>query len=482
MKFSSFFLFLLLLNCHPTERIQAWPLVHYQEEPQEEESTLEILSPFFYSFTESGSSGHSFRPLYDYREDEDSSDLVFLWPIGRISQGPDRTKIQLIPLYYYSKRIEEDGTIDTDWFVALILWGGSDESEKDPSANQSYFGVFPIYGTIRGILGKDEIYFIGFPCYYSTKDGEYHTENYLWPFFSFGEGGGKEAASFFPFYGYSQKKNSEGQWKYKREYYLWPIFAFQENQLDKKYPVKALTVFPFYGESVSEVSQAYTVLWPFFSVSFDESKKYSEYNLPWPFFKSAKGKDIEEFRLWPFYGEKIRPQNKDYWCAWPLLWWNEQENESFSKDGFWALPFYWSSHRKSKEEPMEEDFYKFWPLFHYASNHQQNLEFQLLSPLWFEDYHPEGFKKLYTPIWSLFSMKSNPEGDSLRVLGPIYYSEDTKNSYQQNTLLYNYEYEKKNGQKTENNAFTFLYGLFGLRHQEDKTYLKLFYLPEFISW
>lgn len=476
-------LLFLLTNCQSVDRIQAWPLVYYHEDPLEERTSLEILSPFFYSFAEKDVSGHAFRPIYDYRETKDSSDLVFLWPIGRISEKPDRTKVQILPLYYYNRRVEDDGTIDKDWFVALIFWGGSEEHPDHPEKNDDYFGVLPFYGTIKGILGKDEIFFVGFPLYYSSKDGAYHTENYLWPFFSFGEGGGKKAASYWPFYGYSQKQNADGAWKYKREYYLWPIFAFQENDLDKKHPLKVFTAFPFYGESVSDVSQAYTVLWPFFSFSFDELNEYSEYNVPWPFLKFAKGKNVEETRIWPFYGKKVRPQNSDGWYAWPLIWWNEQDNESFSKEGFWALPFYWSSHRISKEEDQrQDDFYKLWPLFHYAGDNQENSEFQFLSPLWFEDYNPEGFEKLYTPIWSLFATKSNKDGDSLRVLGPVYYSEETSRYYLQNTLLYNYEYEKQNNQKTENDSFTFLYGLFGLRHQEERTYLKLFWLPEFISW
>lgn len=468
--------------------IQAWPLVHTHEDPVAESSSLEVLSPFFYSFAEKNEkgeveSGHSLRPIYDYRSTEKESELVFLWPIGRVHQSEERRRIQILPLYSYNKKVAEDGTQDTDWFVALILWGGSDKNPKKPEEDDSYFAVFPLYGTIQGILGKDELFFAFFPLYYSSKDGDYETRNYLWPLFSFGSGGGKSAASYLPFYGYSEKKNSEGQWKYHRQFYLWPFVQYQENDLDEKYPSKAIQVFPFYGESVSEVSQAYHVLWPFFTVSFDQTKDYHEYNLPWPFFKRATGKNLDELRIWPLYGYKDRPQNKDAWYLWPLGWWNEQDNETFTKSAYSFLPLYWSTHKTLKEDKRHEDFYKVWPLFHYATDHQKHKDLQILSPLWFQDYRPEGFEKLYSPLWSLFSWKVHPQhGESFRLFGPLYSSEETPSSYEQKTLLYTYSKRTDSEKKPLESSFSLLYGLLGWRSDAQRTHLKLFYLPEFISW
>ena len=183
-----------------------------------------------------------------------------------------------------------------------------------------------------------------------ARDGEYVTRGYMWPFFRFGDGGGKKFRFYCFFYSYYELEG-----KFKRRSYMWPLIHYNEEDMHKKHPRKEFMFFPFYGQTKSDVGLSRTILWPFFSYAYETRLGYKEYNCPWPFFKYRTGADIEELRIWPFYWDyekKITPvgKEKDLVLLWPFFWHQKSDYLTYEKDSYYVLPFYWSHWKKGKEK------------------------------------------------------------------------------------------------------------------------------------
>ena len=62
----------------------------------------------------------------------------YLWPLGRIRHDERQTRNRLFPLFWYTKRYNELGSQETDWyFLFPFFWGGS-----RPDDGENYFAFF----------------------------------------------------------------------------------------------------------------------------------------------------------------------------------------------------------------------------------------------------------------------------------------------------------------------------------------------------
>ena len=463
-----------LIGCSSTEEVDLWPLVFYEHDRDKKETRLDLLT-FLYSYHDTPQqTTHAARPFFvgEFPKDKELLQLLFLWPFGYLRQEPNDTKVWVLPFYYY-RDIErpELGERDFDWFfLPFAAFGGTDTKEG------SYL-YMTVWGNMKGLLGYDEIKATPFPFYVEARDGAYVTRGYLWPFFRFGEGGGRK----FRFYCFMYS-SYDWEGKFQRRSYLWPLIHYNKEGLHKKYPRTDFLFFPFYGQSKSEVALSRTILWPFFSYAYDNSSGYRELNCPWPFYKTRSGAGAEELRLWPFYWtyeKNIDPvgQEKDLIVMWPFFWQLHSDYLTYEKDSLYILPFYWQHWRQGKEKGAGKlERIKVWPLLEYRKDIDGTVRYRGLSPLWFDDYVPYGIEKAWLPLITLFDYSTGPEGKKgFTMLGPMYqYKEDQESLYHR--LLF-FSYKKVHNAHKDRSRFTVLGGLFEYRNEEGQNKLRLFYLP-----
>ena len=475
---TSLFLFLALTGCS-TKEVDIWPIVYYERNEGKKETQLDLMMSLYSYRGTPQESTHAFRPFFvgEFPKDRDLVELMFFWPFIYARLEPNDSKIWVMPFYYYRDIKRPDfGERDFDWFfIPFAAFGGIDTKE----GNYLYLTV---WGNIKGLLGYDEITMTPFPFYVKARDGEYVTRGYLWPFFRFGEGGGKKFSFYCFFYSDYQKEG-----KFRRRSYLWPLVHYNEEDLHKKHPRTEFFFFPFYGQTKSDVALSRTVMWPFFSYAYDTSSGYREYNCPWPFFKYRTGGDTEELRLWPFYWnweKNISPvgKEKDLILLWPFIWYLSSDYLTYEKKSHYFLPFYWSHWRKGKEKGAQETReVKVWPLCLYEKKEDGTVRYRGLSPLWFDDYIPYGIEKAWLPLVTVFDYSSGPQGaKTLSLLGPLYQHKADEESLYHRLLIFSYK--KLQNQHENLRRFSVLGGLFEYRWEEGENKLRFFYLPPFIHW
>ena len=467
----------IFTGCTTVDELDIWPLVYYDKDPEHQTTQLDILSSVYSKTDTLEKTTHAFRPFFvgEFAKNGKESEVLALWPFVRYKQKPDDTLIAIIP-FYYSRDITKQHTKerDYDWFfLPFASFGGADTKE----GGYLYMGF---WGNIKGLLGYDEITGKPFPFYVTARDGEYFSQAYMWPFFRFGDGGGKK----FRFYAflYSYYKNKD---KYERRSFLWPLVHYNKEDLNTKDPRTDFMVFPIYGQSTSKKSLAWMFMWPFFSYS-QHDNGYREYNLPWPFFKYRTGKGIREFRIWPFYWENNQEdatqRHRDVVAMWPFYWSMHSEYPTHTKDSLYIVPFYTQHWSKGKDPQAKEEMkLKVWPFFDYKVAEDGSFRSRILSPLPFEDYVPYGFEKAWLPLFTFFdyNCKSNDE-KTVTFLGPLFTIKKSKNLSYERFLFFSY----KNEQKTsgEQGRFSVLGGLFEYNWLPKKRGLRFFYLPSWPTW
>jgi hypothetical protein len=468
-----------LTGCQSLEELDIWPLAYYEHDPEKQKTRLDLLGPLYsYQDAPEGTS-YAFRPIFvgEFPKDREFSEMLFCWPLGLFRQEPDQTRIWVLPAYYYNDRKRpEMGERDFDWFfLPFFAFGGTDTQEG------SYLELLG-WGNIKGLLGYDEIELRPFPFYVKARDGEYVTRGYLWPFFRFGEGGGKHF-SFYCFLYSSYEK--EG--KFSRRTYLWPFVHYNQEDLHKKHPRTEFEVFPFYGEAVSDISVSRTILWPFFSYANNTKSGYSELNCPWPFYKTRTDKEIKEFRIWPFYWDFTRDmgnlgKEEELVLFWPIYWRSTSDYLTYHKESSYVLPFYWNHAKQGKgKDGKSSQRIKFWPLLGYEKKEDETVRYRAISPLWFEDYLPYGLEKAWVPFWTLFDYSHGPKGgETLSLLGPLYQYKANDEQLYHRFLMFSYK--KVQNKSRDTRRFSVLGGLFEYRWDKGENKLRLLYLPPFISW
>ncbi|NUM32994.1 MAG: hypothetical protein HUU50_00475 [Candidatus Brocadiae bacterium] len=467
---------LFLPACQSIKELDIWPMVYYEKDEKKNETRLDLAASL-YSYQDTPKiTSYAFRPWFvgEFSKEEDLTQLMFAWPFIYARLTPDDKKIWLLPMYYSRDIKRPDfGERDYDWFfLPFITLGGTDTKEG------SYL-YMTLWGNIKGLLMYDEITMTPFPFYVKARDGEYVTKGYLWPLFRFGDGGGKRFRFYCMFYSEYEKEG-----KFRRRSYMWPFVHYNEEDLDKKHPRKEFMFFPLYGQSISDVAVSRSLLWPFFSYAKNEESGYTEYNCPWPFFKTRKDKAVDELRVWPFYWKsetKIAPEGKedDLVLLWPIYWHTQSEYTTYQKESRYVLPFYWSHWRKGKgKDGQESSSVKIWPLCDYEKKEDGTVRYRAISPFWFEDYLPEGFQKAWAPFFTVFDYSKGPEGKkTFSMLGPLYqYKADEESLYHR--FLF-FSYKKTKNPEQDFKRFSVLGGLFEYKEEKGESSLRFFYLPSF---
>ncbi len=454
------------------QSLNLWPLFYSEGNEKSGAKVEEILWPFIYYERGSKGSDYGLRPLFSVRREKKNllHEVQFLWPIGWYKSTPEKKRLRIFPLYYYNKdtpggRSTRRGDLGrpaeekSDYKLLPILFGGHSQDEG------SYFAFFPLGGQLNHWLGRDRIHFFLFPLYADSTKGDYRSWYVLWPIFSLARGKGEGAYRFWPLFGHGYKVG-----EYSKYFILWPIFNFQRSGLKGENPSETLMLLPFYAYQRSPEIRTEAVLWPFFTYTDNKRAEYKKWQFPWPIFSLTRGKGIRGNKFWPIWGYKKKGNSESFYAFWPLYWSWKETSGSFEKREDIVLPIYWHESKTWKQEHKSATYTRFWPLLSYARGKDGRLKLSLLSPLWFRG--GEGFRRNYSPFWTLYQYESDGQGNSRsRFLWRLYRHERTKSS---NSLeiIHLLSYQREGKKKVR---FSLLKGLFEYQRDKSKKTLRLLY-------
>ncbi|AMM41294.1 conserved hypothetical protein, secreted [Candidatus Desulfofervidus auxilii] len=441
-----FLCILVLLPLQASSEISQSPLLNYYV--SEETKSIEAVGPFFSYQKGPEFKTFAFRPFFSYEKTPQGLSWDILYPLIRYRRDNWGKRFQLLPLINQEER--HQGESYKEYFP--VFWGKTKTGEK-------YGGIFPIYGKYKQRFDRDEIKFVLWPFYISSKKADSHTYRFLWPFFSYHKGAGRKGFKFLPLFGYDRK-----QGEFSKYFFLWPIFLYQKTKLNTSEPHTYFSVFPFYISDKSPVSYSYTFLWPFFRVH--HYKEYRHYDFPWPILGWSKGKDYYAFRFLPFYiHEKDKEKESTYWL-YPLYKHQIEQGkkETIVTDFFLVFDRYERRYDKTGNQTLK--LARFWPFYYYkAENNHIKAYFPAILPI----EHP-GFERNIAPILRIYYHERNAQKSYTNWFWGLYTHKKNKERETYHLFpLFNYE------KKEEEKKLSFLAGILQIRSLEQKKYIKIFY-------
>ena len=367
----------------------------------------------------------------------------------------------------YNKEFKKSGFIEKDFrLYPFIFYRDAEDNDLD------HFGVFPFYGNLKSFLGKDEIDFIMFPFYLSSKkDGE-NTQSYLWPVFS-KYSGAHEGGRVFPFYG----KRTRARDNLREKFVFLPFYLerskvfYGEEQYQKLY-------FPFYAESDALGIKNRSYLVPFISFTENKERGNKRWDVPWPLVNVSKG-EVEQTRIFPFYSKSSNDKlnDNDGFVLWPIFKYKKStlfDHASVRKS---FLLFLYKDIEKVSLDDEDRSIAKrvhLWPFFSYERDEQGYTNFHAITL--FEPFvrSNDRLYRNYSSFWRLYEKQTSPTGEEFTsFLWNIYSSRKTvdEHSVEFKPLIPVITYNKKG----ESKKFNLLGGFLGFENRDKEKYLKLLY-------
>jgi len=164
--------------------LSAGPLVHQFKLTLDGGHRTEAVGPFYYEQEiekdDSIAKSWAVPPLFSYtvNKDVDYEWFDFLWKGITYNRYGSEYRVQLLQLLSFSGGQTQSET-NVNRFTLFPIY--FQQRSKIPEKN--YTAVFPIYGTIRDRIFRDEVKFTLFPAYLQTRKKDVVTDNYLFPFF-----------------------------------------------------------------------------------------------------------------------------------------------------------------------------------------------------------------------------------------------------------------------------------------------------------
>ncbi len=338
------------------------------------------------------------RPLFSQVEDpaRDRSVLEYTWPVASSRTVQDETSWRFLFFFGFNHTTNDPGDRYRTWLIPFYFQG------RDASG-ETYRAVFPLGGTIRDFLGRDEVSFFLFPLYSTSALNEISTINFLWPLISktTSETGHIERGRVFPFYGYNRHEG-----KFDKQFILWPLYSDVKYYYDEGHGGGHI-LFPLYGWLNLDTEKTLWLLPPFFR--FTDGEREDIMHAPWPFIQRRVGDGVNKLYIWPVWGRKIVEERDTRFLLWPFFWAESDRRPGEHIERFLAVPFF--SHVKvtSTNETAEvlARRHKFWPLYSYRRDGDASR--LRLVELWPFAEAP-AVERNWAPFWSLYT-RSTKGGD-----------------------------------------------------------------------
>lgn len=440
------------------------PLFLYSEDEEGEGKALDLLGPFFTYRQDPQERDVAFRPFFYWqRETGQYTLLEYLYPLGSYKRTNTEVESNFTLLYSTRRDLTKETPEKKERTFLLAMWGETEEGER-------YGGFFPIYGNLKNRFGRDEINFYLWPIYSNSREGENKTHSFLWPIFSYSGGGGRESFKIWPLAGYDRKEND-----YEKTFFLWPFFDFERRNLYTDDPTQVSMVFPLYVSMASSKQVYRSVIWPFFTYTYDEETRYTQWELPWPFYQRGEGENRSFFHLFPFYRHKQLEGLDAGYILLPIYMFDHEYTDKYDKKINRYLLLSKDQTEIWKDEGKQERRLRIWPLFYYRHKKDGSayLYWPVIIPVDFE-----GFERSWVPLLSLYEYRRTPKGASESKFLWGFYLHQKSPSHELHELSFLLtSYAAK-----DLSYFCLLRGLLEYRAEGPTGKLRLLYSPWLIQW
>lgn len=393
------------------------------------------LGPLFETFPltlESGRSTEAVGPLYYERENEDFT-LTGFPPLVTVATAHDgdRSQVFVLPPLFSWRRY---GGHDTRWQVLQLISGTDQDMIDDPDLKRftifpfvfyqnatdpekDYWALFPLYGSVRNRLFRDEVQMTLFPLWLKSRKGATVTRNVMFPFLHLREGPGMKGWQFWPLAGHEHlepltRTNSIEELEvvpgHDKTFGLWPFYFRNRTGIGSENPAKVDAVIPLYYRERSPARDHTSVMWPFISWTDDRAQKYHQWNAPWPFVSFAEGEGRSLKRVLPLFSVGHTDTLEAQTYLWPAYRRKHLKTENYERDRRQFGIVLYSDTRESRRTPgTETRRLDSWPLFTWAREADGKERLQVLAL--FEPMHRGvGVVRNWSPLWSLWRDELNP--------------------------------------------------------------------------
>jgi hypothetical protein len=394
------------------------------------DTRLKAAGPFF----EMGQSTQglkllALRPFFSRVEDPVRQNAAedYLWPLGTYRRLEQEERSRYLIFFSFRHQQTPGGEAQRRryrfWLLPFYFQGRDGQGVE-------YRAVFPLGGTLREFVGRDEIRFVLFPLRSTSRLNDLETSNWLWPIISETTGAGVHRRRVFPFYGRSTR---EGQ--FDKKFILWPFWTSAQYAFPGG-SGGGHVLFPLYGHMKMEDQETWWVLPPFFR--FTEGRKLDLVYCPWPFFQKASGEDYEKLYLWPLYGYKrVGDFQRTFWL-WPLIWDEQEQRGAELQERFMLAPFFLNERQGLPPGPDGQAVrprtrhQKLWPLYSYRRI-GEDARFRTLE-LWpFAEV--DAVERNWAPLWTLYSRTRHEGNRDTELLWGLYRSQQREDGRRYRSLF-----------------------------------------------
>lgn len=401
------------------DEIQAGPAFHEFKLTLDVGERTEAVGPFYYdqAVEDDGSFTYTWAvpPLFSYtkNDDVDYEWFDFLWKGITYNRYGSEYRFQFIQLLSFAGGQTQSET-NVNRFTLFPFY--FQQRSKIPEKN--YTALFPIYGTIRGRLFRDEVKFTLFPVYLQTRKKDVETDNYLFPFFHLREGEGLRGWQFWPLVGHEHKEitsrtNNWGDVElvpgHDKSFVVWPFYIRNHAGIGTTNDSRHVAIIPLYSRFRSEQRDSTSYLWPLgFTYTDDRAKRFREWGAPWPLIVFARGEGKTVNRVWPLFSKARNTSQSSGWYLWPLYKYNGLHSPPLDRERKRVLFFLYSDTSvKNTQTGQRQRLTALWPLFTNKRELDGRRRLQVLAPL--EPFLPNNtsVERDLSPLWSIWRAERN---------------------------------------------------------------------------
>ena len=393
----------------------AGPLIHHFPLTLDPGEGTEAAGPLWRNEKSDDYSLWAVRPFVSELTSEEGSSrqLLVLPPIFTHYRYGEDTRWQLGQLLSGSHLEGIDGRVTRRVSLFPILfWQKSTDPARD------YWAFFPLYGTLRNRLFRDEVRFVAFPLYLRSRKADVVTQNYLFPLIHFREGNQLEGWQFFPLIGHEKKLPTirtnladevEVVPGHDKTFALWPVYFRNRLGLGTEKAERVDAVLPLYFGSRSPQRDHTSVLWPFFSWTEDREKEYPPMEPAFPPDRLCARRRQDAGSGHPIFQRGSYPEFSSEVYLWPLYRHRHLQAPPLDRERRqFALFLYSDLRERNTETGQQARRIDSWPFFTWSRQPDGKERLQVLAliePL----RRGRGIERNWSPLWSVWRGERNPQ-------------------------------------------------------------------------
>lgn len=411
---------------------------------------VEAAGPFYYRHQEDDGVLWGVPPFVSvFRSDDGEKGQVFVLPPAFSYRRYGEDMRWQLGQWFNQSRIQNIEEPDLKRFNVFPLWFYQDS----PDPARDYWALFPLYGTLRNRLFRDEAEFVAFPLWLKTRKGTMTTRNVVFPFFHLRDGPGLEGWQFWPLAGHERlepttRTNLSDEVEvvpgHDKTFGLWPLWFRNRLGLGTENPQQVDALLPLFYRERSPNRDHTSVLWPLGSWTDDREAKFHQWNAPWPLVGFAHGEGKTLKRVLPFFSVGHTPTLEAETYGWPLyrrrrLHTADLERERRQFGVFLYVDL--KEHNPGTDRSSRR--IDSWPLFSWQRDPEGNERLQSLSiiePL----RRGVGLERNWSPLWSVWRSERNRRSgrSSQSLLWNLYRREEVPGSTKGSLLFGLIQYQK----------------------------------------